>query len=158
MSDRFEKDTTHRHSRSLQPLEWLTIAHLGIFVIAATWCFGGQADWVRAPLTAWGSLGVLLTIAALLKPGHAVAGSTNPLWWLVPVAVFNLLVLGASMNPSFREMRFEGEALLVNIGARDGLPSSARPDLARQLLWEFDAIWIACFNAVRQHVDEQYDR
>lgn len=134
-----------RRRHPLRPLEWLTVIHVGVFLIAATWAFGGQADFVRRPLTAWGCLGGLITLAAALEyRGSEWRRAT--LWWLVPFACFNLLVIAATFNPSFREIRFEGETLLVLDGGHAGRPNSARPGLALAGLALFDAIWISCFN------------
>lgn len=138
-------DSEHHHGRRLEPLEWLTIAHVSVFAIATTWAFGGQADWIRMPLVAWGSLGAFITLAVLLNRERAAA-SQRVLWCLLPLVAFNAVTIAASFNPSFAEMRYEGEILLANMGANDNWPSSARPVLARQALWQFDAIWLACFN------------
>jgi O-antigen ligase len=121
----------------------LTIAHLAIYCVAATWAYGGQADWVRQPLTVWGSLGFLITLAAVLKE----RGKLTPLlYWMVPIALFDCLVLIGASNPCFREMPFEGDLLLALTGARDNWPTSARPLQTRTALWEFNAIWFSCLN------------
>lgn len=130
--------------RQPHPLERLTIAHTTLFVIATTWAFGGQAEWVRGPLVAWGSLGILITLAAILRPAPSEAGS--PLRWGMPLLAFNALVLAASLNPSLRPMHYGAETLLVDAGANPAWPSTARPALARAALWRFDVIWCSCFN------------
>lgn len=134
------------HQRPLRPLEWAVLIHVGIFLVATTWAFGGAAQWVRTPLAWWGSLGLLLTLTALQDREALRQGWFRPLWWLWPWIAFNLFVVAGALNPSFREIKFGAETLLGNEGGRPGLPSSARPMLGIQALWMFDAIWISCFN------------
>lgn len=136
-----------RRRQSPSGLEWCTLLHLGIFLLLATWGFGGQAEWLRRPLAAWGSIGAAITLAALLRPGAARPISrSRALWLLAPFALFNAVVLFASSNPSFRTFVLEGETLYANVGGRSWLPSTAVPAAARLALWEFDAIWLATLN------------
>lgn len=130
----------------LRPLEWATLLHVGTLVIATTWAFGGQADWVRTPLAGWGSLGAVITLVALANRDAWRAGHLRPVRWLWPFAAFNALVLLATLNPSLREVTFGSEVMLAHTGSNPWLPSSARPALALQALWIFDAIWISSFN------------
>ena len=132
--------------RPLRPLEWAVLAHVAIFLVGTTWAFGGMADWVRPILAWWGSLGVLLTLTVVQDLEAWREGAMRPLFWLWPILVFNVLVFVAALNPSFREVKYGAETLLVNSGAQVGWPSSARPGLALRELWLFDAIWISCFN------------
>jgi O-antigen ligase len=136
---------TRRH-RSISILEWLTVLHVGVYAIATAWAFGGQAEWVRGPLVAWGSIGSVITIAAVLESAERRRENRIVLVWAVPVLLFNGLVLLAALNPSLREITVGGNTILGVIGARSGWPSSARPELARTALWEFDSIWISCLN------------
>lgn len=132
--------------RPLRPLEWAVLLHLGIYLVAITWGFGGGAESLRSLLAWWGSIGLLLMLTALQDREARKEGWLRPVFWLWPFVAFNLLVAAGCLNPSFREIKFGAETLLVNDGARPGLPSSARPALAWQALWFFDAIWISCFN------------
>jgi len=132
--------------RPLRPLEWAVLTHLAIFLVGTTWAFGGAADWLRPIIAWWGSLGVLLTLTAIQDRDARRDGWMRPLVWLWPLAAFNTLVLVGCLNPSFRALAYGSETILVNSGARPGLPSSARPALALQALWLFDAIWISCLN------------
>ena len=134
------------NQRPLRLLEWVVLGHVGVLLIGTTWAFGGMADWVRPILAWWGSLGVLLTLTAVQNREAWREGAMRTLLWLWPILAFNALVLIATLNPSFREMKFGTETMLVNSGARTGWPSSARPALALRELWLFDAIWISCFN------------
>lgn len=132
--------------RAVRALEWLTAVHVATFLVAASWCFGGQAAWVRGPLTAWGLLGLPITLAALLQPRSESRETRFPLTWTLPILLFNAVVLAASANPSFREVQEGGVSYLVNDVGSQHWPSAARPELAREALWRFDAIWLACFN------------
>ncbi|MEX2044869.1 MAG: O-antigen ligase family protein [Opitutus sp.] len=112
----------------------------------ASWAFGGNADWVREPLCIWGSLGVLISIAALLDRRAWADGWMRPIHWFWPFLAFNGFVILGTLNPSFRAISYEGDILYANTGGKPGWPSSALPALALRALWAFDAIWIACFN------------
>lgn len=133
-------------SRRLSALEWVTLVHVGLFLLGITWAFGGAADWVRPPLAWWGSLGVLITLTALRDREAWRDGWMRPLGWLWPLAAFNVLVLVATLNPSFREVKFDLDTILVRHPGNSALPSSARPALAWPALWLFDAVWLSCFN------------
>lgn len=139
-------DSPSRHRKRLRGLEWIAILHVAGFALGATWAFGGQADWVRGPLTAWGCAGFAITLAATLESSARRAENRVVLWWALPVLLFNVLVLAATFNPSIREVRFGGETNLAVFGGRPGWPSSARPELARTALLQFDAIWLSCVN------------
>jgi hypothetical protein len=127
-------------------LERITLWHVGIFLVVTTWAFGGQADWLTLPLACWGSLGALITFAIVRDRTAWHDGWMRPLAWLWPIAIFNALVLLAALNPSFRELRWGDETLLVKTAHQAALPSSARPALALRALWLFDAIYLSCFN------------
>jgi O-antigen ligase len=132
--------------RPLRILEWLVLGHVGVFLVAITWAFGGAAEWLRVYFGWWGSLGVLLTLTALQEREAREAGWLRPLTWLWPVAAFNGFVLVGCLNPSFHQVKFGAETLLVNSGAIRWLPSSAQPELGLGALALFDVIWISCFN------------
>ena len=132
--------------RPLGPLAWITLAHVGVFLVGTTWAFGGGYESLRPILAWWGSLGLLITLTALQDHDAWRDGWMRPLIWLPPLIAFNVLVFAASHNPSFREVTFGPDIMLVNSGGHSGLPSSARPGDALRALWLFDAIWISAFN------------
>jgi hypothetical protein len=70
----------------------------------------------------------------------------RPLLAWLPFAAFNVVVLAACLNPSFRVVKQGVESIFVHEGANAALPSSARPALALRALWIFDGVWIACAN------------
>lgn len=133
-------------SRPLGALEWVTLVHVGVFLVGVTWAFGGAADWVRTPLAWWGSLSVLIALTQVQNHDAWREGWMRPLWWLWPLLAFNLLVLLGSVNPNFREAVSDGETMLIPNNVPAGLPSTARPALALHALWLFDAVWLSCFN------------
>ncbi|MEY2880151.1 MAG: hypothetical protein RLZZ15_2531 [Verrucomicrobiota bacterium] len=135
-------------TRPLLPLEWLVLIHVGIFFVGTTWAFGGGADFVRPYLRWWGTLGLLLTFAAVCDSAAWREGAMRPLVWLWPLVAFNALVLVACLNPNLRELRFGADVVLAPGGARPGWPSSARPLLALKQLWLIDVVWLSCFNLV----------
>ncbi|HVU32293.1 MAG TPA: O-antigen ligase family protein [Opitutaceae bacterium] len=134
------------HRGRLSVLEWLTVGHVGAFVVATTWAFGGQADWVRAPLAWWGTLGILITAVGIRDLIHRPGRNHAVLWWLLPFLVFNGLVIAGALNPSLREIRVDGELQYIPSASRAGWPSAAVPASALRELWIFDAIWVACYN------------
>jgi O-antigen ligase len=141
-----ESDRDGQRRRRTSFLEWLVVAHVGTFVVAATWCFGGQAEWVRPPLTAWGWLGALIALASLLRGPSTHRVPRAVWWWAAPIVAFNAIAIAAEFNPNLQPIRDGGEVLFAATGGNPHWPSAARPELARTALLQFDAIWIACFN------------
>lgn len=135
-----------RRRTTIRPIEWMATIHVSIYLIAATWAFGGQADWVRGPLTAFGAIGFFLCAAAFLGPERSGISRMEAWCWIAPFAAFNAITLLACLNPSLQMLTESGETLLAVAGERPNWPSSAVPAQARQALLEFDAIWVSCFN------------
>ena len=105
-----ERDADHsrvprRQRSTLTLLERLTIVQASVFVIAATWAFGGQAEWVKGPLAAWGTLGAFIAMAAMLRPSPG-ASYLHVVVTLAPLVAFNAIVLVATTNPALREIHF----------------------------------------------------
>ncbi len=132
--------------KPLRPLEWAVLIHLGLFVLAITWGFGGAADWLRPHFGWWGALGGLLTLTAMQDRDLRAEGRLRPLGWLWPFVAFNLFVLLGCLNPSFTELKIGAETLLERTSERTWLPSSARPALGLGALGLFDGTWLSCFN------------
>lgn len=130
----------------LSSLETLTLIHVGVFAVASAWAFGGNAEWVRVPLSWWGSLGVLITFTWLQDQHRGSAGAFRSLRWLWPLGAFNALILLGTLNPGFREATLEGETLYIPAATPAGWPSAALPIRALRALWLFDAIYLAAFN------------
>ena len=123
--------------------EALVAIHVSAFLVGVSWAFGGNAQWVRTPISIWGSLGIVLTIY-LIASRESLNSST--LWWAVPIALLNLLVAVACLTPGFHAVLDGAETFLLPVRIPWWLPSSARPDLALGELWLFDGIYFSCLN------------
>lgn len=126
-------------------LERLTLLHVGILLIATTWGFGGNALWLRPIIAWWGSLGVLITLSAILGPKESGI-DLRPLATTWPFLLFNALALISLATPSFREIHFGSEPVYLPMEVPAWRPSTALPAKARDALWLFDALYISCFN------------
>jgi O-antigen ligase len=129
----------------IRPMELLVLVHVGIFMAAATWLFGGNAGWVRPYLSVWGSLGMALTVAACLQGPHR-AGDRRILIALWPFALFNLLVLVSCATPGFIEIHRGDAEFYTPANLPLWRPSAAVPAEAMGGLWLFDGIYLSCFN------------
>ena len=143
-------DHSPHSAQPLAPIEIVTLVHVGAAAIFAAWAFGGNAAWSRTLLAWWGSLSVLIALAAIesrndRRPG-ALHIMLHPLRWLWPLALFNVLVVASALNPSFRELTTNTGTVLVRSAEIAWLPSSARPGLTLRALWLFDGIYLTCFN------------
>lgn len=135
--------------RSNRTLENLTLAHVGVFLVGATWAFGGNTDWARLILSSWGSIGVVLTLVGFRNRATHDAGNLVPISTLWPLFLFNVLVLASTFNPSFREIHRGTETLFIpdsKLPRFPFWPSTARVDLSLRALWFFDAAYLAGFN------------
>jgi O-antigen ligase len=129
------------------PLEQLTLGHVLVLLLGASWVFGGNIWWMRTVLSVWASLGLVITIAAFLQPGDRGQEARSRAWWLLPWALFIVLVVVSAFNPSFRPMTAEGSPVLVNLGARwRALPSSVEPAKALHELWFYSGVYLSAFN------------
>jgi O-antigen ligase len=135
-----------RHS--LRGLEVITLLHVGIFVAGATWAFGGNASWVREPLTAWGGLAVLITLSALIAEGNVSEISLRPILWLWPLILYNVLAVASRFTPGMRELQLGPDTVMAPIAVSQGRPSAAVPAEVLPALWLFDALYLSCFNLV----------
>jgi O-antigen ligase len=126
-------------------LEFLVAIQVAVFVVGVSWAFGGNADWVRTPISLWGSLGIALTavIIALRDPRQVGAGT---FLWLVPIAALNVLVLVSCLTPGFKVLAYGNETYLMPIKIPFWKPSAAVPGLAAKELWLFDGIYFSCAN------------
>ena len=128
-------------------LERVTVLHVAILGLLSTWAFGGGAAWARTLIAAWGSLGLLITLAAVAQRDRWREHTPSPLAWLWPAAALGLLVILGCLNPSFTAKVYLGESLLAYTGAAyPALPSSVLPSVALDHLWLFAAIYLSCFN------------
>ena len=130
----------------LSGLEIAAVVHAGAFLAAATWAFGGNADWVRVPLAAIGSLGAMITLAVALMDESTRRASRRLLRRLWPLALYNLVVLISLCNPGLRALHSGPDTLLVPQPVPVWKPSAAVPSEVPTLLWLFDVSYLSCFN------------
>lgn len=127
-------------------LERLAIFHAATLLLLATWGFGGGTASVRTALTYLGGSGIFLLVAHLRSERHRGSDIFRSLAGLAPLAGFNLLVLAGCFNPSFRELPYGAEPMLIPNQVSAWFPSSARPILALHDLALFNALFLPCFN------------
>jgi O-antigen ligase len=133
-------------SPSLKILEVLTILHVSVLAIGATWAFGGNTDLAGTLLSIWGTLGIAITFAAMRNRAARQRSPSRALASLWPLAALNILVVLSAFNPSFRAVTDGDDILYVEATGYPWLPSSARPLLTLQSLWFFTVVYLSCFN------------
>jgi O-antigen ligase len=134
------------HQRSQRWLELAVAAHVSIFLVGASWAFGGNADWVRPPLSVWGSLGIVLAIVSVSASGFQSRTAARTLPWALPVVGLNAMVAASCLTPGFRALAFGHETLIMPVRVNWWIPSAARGGLALRSLWLFDGIYFSCLN------------
>ena len=114
-------------------------------VVGVTWAFGGNADWVRTPISIWASLGALVTIGTLAGRRR---GAARPqlVRWAWPVAILNAVVLTSCLTPGFHLVTFAGESMAMPAQVKGWMPSAAQPGVALRSLWLFDGLYLSCLN------------
>ena len=127
-------------------LEFVTGLHVAGLLVFTVWDFGGETDFARIVISTWGSLAVLITGAACLHRFKRQARLPSAMRWLWPLLLFNAVVVASTFNPSFTRSIAGNTMMLVSGGSPSAWPSSARPVLSLQSLWQFDAIFLTCFN------------
>jgi len=127
-------------------LEILTALHVALLGLFSSWAIGGGVGWARLVICIIGSLAPLITLAAVYEQRADRHHSPRILHTLWPLLAFNALVVFGTFQPSLRVAFIEGGNVLVPRNDLSFSPSSARPELARQALWLFDAIVLSCFN------------
>lgn len=132
-------------TRSPATLEWLVAAHVVCLLAGVSWAFGGNADWVRTPISIWGSVGIALSLAAVLGRARA---SIRPgtLAWAWPVVALNCVVAVSCLNPGFRTLELGSETLMMPLRLSPWVPSSANAGISLRTLWLFDGLYFSCFN------------
>jgi hypothetical protein len=127
-------------------LEIAVAVHLAAFVIGVSWAFGGNADWVRTPISIWGSLGIVLTVAGLAWARPAGPVRREALGWAWPILALNALVAASCLTPGMTALQFQGQTLFMPARVAWWIPSTTRADLALRALWLFDGIYFSCLN------------
>jgi O-antigen ligase len=133
-----------RHHPPLS-LETTVLFHVGIFFAFATWAFGGNADWVRTILAWWGLLGAGIIPVALATDRKRI--NFSRLGWLIPLALFNILVVVSAQTPGLRVLEAGTQTFYaVDTAIPLWRPSAAVPATSLRALWLFDGIFLSCFN------------
>ncbi len=138
--------TADPHRPSPAPLEYAVAGQVVVFLVGVSWAFGGNADWVRTPLSAWGTVGMLLTLALVARRDARERILAGTLSWAWPVIALNLVVVVSCLTPNLRLLDRAGEAYLMPVKVAGWIPSSARPEAALRSLWLFDGIFFSCLN------------
>ena len=134
--------------RPLSMIELVTFCHLAIYVILASWYFGGCSDNARMTLSWWGTIGGLILVIAIGDKAHRQSINLGTLKWLWPLGAFNALVLISCLTPNFRALDFGADVGFVKIEDLSiWIPSSAFPADSLRGLWLFDALFVSCFSA-----------
>jgi O-antigen ligase len=131
--------------QSTRRLEFLVAIQVAVFVVGVSWAFGGNADWVRTPVSLWGTLGIGLAAVIVFRAPRRGVG-TGTLLWLVPIAILNALVLASCLTPGFKILAYGSETYLMPLRVPFWAPSAAVPGLALRELWLFDGIYFSCVN------------
>ncbi len=133
-------------SHGPRTLEVITCIHVAIFALVTAWWFGGQSAGARLGLGAWGSLSVLILLASLRDRYAWRERGMKVGWWLLPLGIFDVLVLIGAMNPGFRTGTLDGLTFLIPMQVPVWQPTSAKPPLTLEALWVFNTIWLSAFN------------
>ncbi len=129
-------------------LELAVAAHVIVFIVGVSWAFGGNADWVRTPISIWGSFGILLTLVCLAVQIPGGRSVRTAVLFMLPILALNGLVVTSCLTPGFRTLAFRNEMLMMPLAVDWWIPSSARAELSLRSLWLFDGIFFSCLNLV----------
>jgi O-antigen ligase len=127
-------------------MEMAVAGQLTLLVIGVSWAFGGNADWVRTPISVWGSVGILLALAAIAGGRMRNRALPGALRWVWPVVLLNGLVAVSCLTPGFRYLVFRSETFIMPVRVDWWIPSTTRAGLALRSLWLFDGIYFSCLN------------
>jgi O-antigen ligase len=129
-------------------LELLAALHAALVVIVASWAFGGNIAWAPPLLSVVGSLGIILTLAAVITRfrNRENPQSLRTLHFLWPLLGYNVLVLLNTLQPAFRAGIIYDAEVLVPISPLTAWPCSAQPEETLDQLWLFNALFLPAFN------------
>lgn len=145
MSDPAARPTRARSQSVL--LERLVFFHFAIFIVVASWFFGGQSPGARQFIAWWGTLGMGLFLWVAWARRHADAGRLHPaLRLLWPLWLYDALVIASCFNPGFVETMVAGQRSLVMGTPHPWLPTAALPRLAAREIWQFNGLVLSTFS------------
>ncbi len=135
---------------SSSPLSWLekaVLVHIGVLLLGSTWAFGGNIWWARQMLAVWASLAPAITVAAFFQAGSPGRDARRKAGWLLPPALFALLVIASTFNPSFSSGVIGGDMLMIHTGpAHPRWPSTVNPADSLDSLWFGTGAYLSAFN------------
>ena len=134
------------HQSSPRILEWAVGMQAATLVVGVTWAFGGNADWVRTPISLWGSVGMFLTLCLLVSKGPRKLSYWDTASWALPIAILNGLVLVSCLTEGFRTLHYGSDVYYLPLKVPWWTPSSARPEISLRSLWLFDGLYFSAFN------------
>ena len=126
-------------------IELAAALHAGALLVLASWLFGGNIAWARPILSVFGSVGIVLTLAAAPRR-HESAGNLRPLHFLWPLLGYDILVAISALQPAFQSGIIDGSPVLVPIASLTSWPCSAQPAESLRQLWLFNALFFPAFN------------
>jgi len=133
--------------RPVSMLEKVTLAHVAIYLLFATWYFGGASPFARTAMSWWGTIGALILVVVVGDKSIRKVTNLKPLVWLWPLGAFNALVLVSCLNPNFRILDFGTDTGFIKIDELSKwVPSSALPIESLRGLWLFNGIYLSCFS------------
>lgn len=139
--------TRSASSTNLSVLEKLVLLHVAIFLLGASWIYGGNIWWMKPVLSVWGSLGAALTLAAFLQPGSSGREARAHFVWMLPFALFGVLVGISLANPSFRAVIIDGETAYVKSAPPYPLlPSTISPEISFRSWWLGAGVYFSALN------------
>jgi O-antigen ligase len=138
--------TEAKQQATRRRLELAVAAQVAIFVVGVSWAFGGNADWVRTPISIWGSVGIALTVAVIVRPETRNRMAEGTISWLWPIVILNALVGVSCLTPGFMQLKAGTGTYLLPVRVAFWIPSAARAELALRSLWQFDGIYFSCIN------------
>lgn len=120
--------------------------HVCLLLVAVTWAFGGNADWVRVPIALFGTLGPALSIILLARRTTRADVPAGVAAWALPVLLLNALVACSCLTPGLKPLGAAGVEVLMPVYRSAFRPSAAQAAVSLRSLWIFDALYFSCLN------------
>lgn len=138
----------HPSSFRLSWIEKAALIHACVLLLGSSWAFGGNIWWARQALCIWGTLALPLTAILFVQAARAEAATLGgKAWWLLPPALYAVLVLASTFNPSFTAKFIESERVLAHTGAaHSALPSTVNGAASLKALWFGAGAYLSAFN------------
>lgn len=136
-------DDSKRPSRA----ELLVLLHVGVLLLGAPWAFGGNIGWARLAICLWATAALPLTAFLASGQNEASRQMRRRAWWLLPPALYAVLVVASTFNPSFQPLKAGETVVLVHRGsAHAWLPGTASAAASLDALWLGAGVYLSAFN------------